>query len=1796
MGDYVTSLSPAQQALLAQRLRRRAPAATITPRPAGTNPPLSHAQERLWFLEQSVPGTTACTVVQLVRLRGELDEDALRRSVAEVTARHESLRMRFSPAEDGVPAVVIDPEPRTEFRVLAAESEEHARELVDQAIARPFDLVAGPLWRVALIRLDPSDHMLALTAHHAVTDGWTGELLLNELLTLHATHHAGIESPLPQPAVQYGDYALWQRARAGTPAHERDMAFWREHLAGTPPLALPTDLPRPSDQDFAGAGQAFSIDLPLSQAIVRLGEAHGATPYMTLLAAFQALLGRWAGQSDFAVGSPVSGRGLPELDGVAGMFVNSLAMRADLEDDPTFAELLTRTAATALKAYDHQELPFDQLVNELDLERDVSRSPVFQVWFALQNYFQPGSATPNGLRVAPLGYELTASRYDLALYLFETPAGLNGAFVYATGLFLRDTIRRLGEGLVEVLRQVTADPETRVSALTLLAPDERDHVLELAAGPGVGQAERGLLHELVAAQAERTPGAAAVEHDGTRLTYRELEERSNRLGNHLRALGTRPGDRVAVCLDQSVDLAVAVLGVLKAGAAYVPLDPEHPSDRLAYVLGDAGVRMVITDAESRERLPDGLVEIAPDAGDDSGPVPAGVTPGDLAYVIYTSGTTGRPKGVMVQHREVLVYLTGMRERFEIVPGSVFALLQSLAFDFAVTVFYLSLMTGGCLHLISPRKSAAELAEYFDVNPADYLKITPSHLAALLTEGDPAGLLPRRMLILGGEASPWAWARELAARGPCAVVNHYGPTEATVGISTRTVDAAERETALTLPIGRPLPGASVYVLDENLRPVPVGVPGEIFLGGDRLARGYLGKPGLTADRFLPDPYGGPGARMYRTGDVGRWTADGSLAFMGRRDAQVKIRGYRVELGEIETVLADCPGVDQAVVELRDEHLVAYLVGEQSDVRALLRDRLPDYMIPTKYVWLDRLPLKSHGKVDRAALPPPDDVAPAEAVYVPPEGPLEEAIAAVWALVLGRERVGALDDFFELGGHSLLAIQAVARLRKQIPITLMDLFKNPTVRGLARLAEAGDDAPGGLLHLLTPPRTTTATLVCAPYGGGSAIIYKPLAEAIPDDWALYSIAVPGHELGEQARPIDEVASECAEEILNGIEGPLVLYGHCGFGVMLAVKIARLLHAAGRPIEAVYLGGVFPFTRLKGRMARIVTWIEDSASDQGWVNDLNAAGMDVAEFDPAELKLIIGNRRVGTRMAENYFGRLAEEQAEPLTCPVISVIGERDPICDFYQERYKEYHCVSTVTACVVIDEAAHYFVRYRAEELADIVTGTHQAILAGDTAPLESSTGKKTWWLQGVSRDDATPEADEPDAVRPSMRRFMGVAVGQLVSITGSALTTFAVPLWIYLTTGSLVSFALFSAVGLVPGLVAAPLAGAIVDRTDRRLVMLAGDIGSGVTQLALLILLWSGKLQVWHIYPLLVCLSVAMTFQRLAYQSAVPQLVPKRFIGHANGVVGLTNGVAQLIVPLAAAGLLAAIGLGGILVIDVVSYGVAIGTLIAIRFPDTMAWRRRETVWAEIVNGLRYSWGNTGIRSIITFFAVVNLFMSACFVMISPLVLSFATLDDVGRVSAFGGLGVFLGGLALAIWGGPRRKRLRGQLYALIAVGLFAVVIGLQENLVVIAVGVFGIFCSLTLLNGIYQTIIQVKVPQRYHGRVFALNQMVAFSTLPIGFGLLAPYVTTRLEPMLADGGPLAGTVGALIGTGTGRGIAFMYVIFGLIMAASVLVATRVNTLWNFDRLVPDSLPDDVVGLEALRAAEHAEPRLEETVA
>ncbi|MFI5906735.1 amino acid adenylation domain-containing protein [Dactylosporangium sp. NPDC051541] len=1726
----MTTVSADRRALLERRLKGRA--ATTIPAHDGP-PPLSFAQERFWFLEQLAPGNTAAVIPIVLRLRGELDPDRLAAAISGVVARHEPLHSRFVDAGDGRPELRIDPPAPVPLPDLP-------REDLETFLAQPFDLATAPMLRAALVRAAADEHLLAIAVHHIAADGWSMDRFAAELATLYA----GATPPaLP---VRYRDFAAWQRADTGLAG---SVEYWRATLAGVEPLDLPTDHPRPARQTFSGAEHSFAVGL--RDELHALARDHGVTLHMVLLAAFQAVLGRLTGQTDFAVGSPVAGRQQPELEQLIGMFVNTVPVRAPLAGDPSFAELLQRVKDVCLDGYHHQDLPFEQLVQELNVPRDVRRSPVFQTLFALQNYDQPAVPQWAGLTLEQWPAPVSATRFELELYCREAPEELWATVVYNTDLFAPDTAVRFAGHFRRFLAAVVADPHRRLSDVDLLDPAERALVLP---PPEPVELPAATVPALIAARMAAQPDAVAVTFEGRHLTYGELDERSARLAARIPR-----GSLVAVRAERSLDLVVALFAILRAGAAYVPLDPEYPAERLEFMRADCGARPLedLTEAEAGDGFTDPGLD-------------------DVAYVIYTSGSTGRPKGVPNTHRALLNRLDWMRRRFALGPGDAVLQKTPAGFDVSVWEFFWPLLAGARLVLAAPggHRDAEYLRDLIRAEQITTLHFVPSMLAVFLATDDVAACTSVRTIVCSGEALPADLARRCLATLPAELHNLYGPTEAAIDVSAWHCDGDALAGLARVPIGAPIQNVALYVLDERLRPAPVGVPGQLFIAGVALARGYHGRPALTADKFRPDPYGPPGARMYATGDLARRRPDGTIDFLGRLDTQVKLRGLRIELGEIEAAVRAAPAVEDAAVVVLDDRLVAYVAGPEQDLRALLKRTLPDYMVPSAFVHLDALPLTPNGKLDRRALPAPTVTRRADVEFVEPATDAERLVAGVWQELLGVERVGAEDDFFDLGGHSLVATQVVARLRKHgSGVSVLDVFQYKTVRELARLLSPdADRGPRKLLYELTSTKTRTASIVAVPYGGGSAVVYQPLADALPKDWSLYAVAIPGQDIGvrEAALPFEELASRLTAEVLERVEGPLIVYGHCGVGSSVAVELARRLEAAGRTVDAVYIGAVFPFARPTGRFSGLLAKLagrEALLSNRVYENWLRSMGVEMAEFDKDEADLIIRNMREHTRLAEEYFTGLFASHVTPIRAPIVSVVGSQDTQTEFYGERYREWHFLTGQTALVVLDEAGHFFLKYRADELAHIVTEVHRS----DERQRDPDGG---WEV--AARSSTIERIDGPE---PSLGRFMAVAAGQLVSIIGSALTEFALPLWIYLQTGSLVRFAVFAVLGLVPGMLVAPFAGAVVDRFDRRKVMLAGDVGAGASQAVLLALALTGTLRVGHVYGLLVVLSVALTFQRLAFSSAVPQLVPKRYLGHANGMVQLSFGAGQFLVPLVAAGLMATVGLRGVLAFDVVSYVAAVGVTLAVKFPKTLAWVRRETFWQEVVGGWRYALGAGSLRPVLLFFAVLNLFMTPLFLLLSPLVLSFADLEAVARVSMAGGLGAIAGGLLMSFWGGPRRHRVRGMLLVVLGLAVSSALPGLRPSELLVGAGALGMSLGLTLANGVYTTIVQVKVPQRFHGRVFAVNTVIAFSTIPIGYAVVAPLGRHLLDPLLAPGGALAGSVGALIGTGPGRGTALLFLLLAAVMVVQVLVSLRLPSLARFDERVPDAAPDDLIGAQ-----------------
>ncbi|HEX6373983.1 MAG TPA: amino acid adenylation domain-containing protein [Longimicrobium sp.] len=1057
--------------------------------------PLSFAQERLWFLDRLQPGSAFYNVPLALRLTGDLDAGALERALGAIVRRHEALRTTFQ-EHGGAPVQVIAASfgfglPVEDLSALADEEREaRVRSRAAEEAVRPFDLAAGPLFRACLLRLSAGEHVLLMGMHHVVSDGWSMGVLFRELSSLYRTYRNGEESVLAPLAVQYADYAAWQRDQLRGEALERELAWWRERLAGAPAvLELPTDHPRPAVQTHGGSHERLELSAALLERLQALGRREGATLYMVLLGAFQVLLSKYSGSDDVVVGTPVAGRTRREVEELIGFFVNTLVLRTDLSGDPRFREVLGRVREVTLGAYEHQEVPFERLVEELQPERSLSHSPLFQVMFTVANADGAGPAL-EGVTMQAVESATETVKFDLNLAFFAGARGLRAVMGYRADLFERQTVRRMLGHLERVLEQVADDADVRLSRLELLGAAERGQVVAEWNRTESTYPADASIHGLFQEQAARTPNACAAVYGDRSLTYGELNERANRLAHHLAGLGVRPESRVAICMERGVDQVVAMAAVLKAGAAYVPLDPSYPAERLQLMLADSAVAALLTQESLRGALPvpagvavvpmdaDGARIAAAPAHDPA--VPAG--PRTLAYVIYTSGSTGTPKGVAVEHRSVVRLVRGT-DYVSLGAGDRVAQASNVSFDAATFEIWGALLNGGAVVGI-PKEvalSPAGLADAIRAHSITTLFLTTALFNGIARER-PDAFAPLTSLLFGGEAvDPAAVRRVIEAGGPRRLLHVYGPTENTTFSSWHPVDKVA-DGAQTVPIGRALAHSSLLVLDGALQPVPVGVPGELYVGGDGVARGYLGRAALTAERFVPDAFAArPGARMYRTGDRVRWTADGAIEYLARLDGQVKVRGFRIEVGEVEAVLRQHPGVRECAVLVREDagekRLAAYVAGDADagTLRAHLRRTLPDYMVPAAFVSLDALPLTPNGKLDRKALPAPEYGAAEE--YLAPRTATERALAAMWGEVLRLERVGVGEDFFSLGGHSLLATRVVSRIREVfgVEVPLRVLFEGPTVAGLSeRVDEMRREAPPELPPVVRVARTEALPL--------------------------------------------------------------------------------------------------------------------------------------------------------------------------------------------------------------------------------------------------------------------------------------------------------------------------------------------------------------------------------------------------------------------------------------------------------------------------------------------------------------------------------------------------------------------------------------------------------------------------------------------------------------------------------------------------------------------------------------------------
>ncbi|MGA8431127.1 MAG: amino acid adenylation domain-containing protein [Candidatus Sulfotelmatobacter sp.] len=1169
------------------------------------SPPLSFAQQRLWFLDQLEPGNPLYNVPCAIHLEGNLDQDALERSLNEIVRRHEILRTRFT-TSNGQPVQVIAPAlsiplPVTELgRLPQTERTVKAERLAAEEAKRSFNLGAGPLLRANLLRLAVDEHVLLLNIHHIASDETSREIIVRELVALYDAFSQHKPSPLPELKTQYADYAVWQRGWLKNGTLDKEIAYWREQLQGAPAvLELPTDHSRPAVQSFRGANQSLDLDPVVAESLKALSQREGATLFMTLLAAFQVLLSRYTGQDDIVVGSPFTNRQRAEVEGLIGFFVNTVPLRADLSHDPSFRQLLHRVKETALAAYDHRELPLEKLVEELRPERNLSYNPLFQVLFAVQNTVSPVEKVA-GLTLHLRDVDTGTAKFDLTCTVIPKDTGFTTSFEYNTDLFEAVSIRRMIDSFHSILAAVARDAEQPISQLPLLNQKEKQRVLvEWNATRSDYPSDR-CIHQLVESQAAESPDAAAVVHEHNRLSYRELNQRANQLAHFLRKHGVGPEVPVGVCLENSIELTVALLAVLKAGGACLALDPAYPKERLQLMLEDSGAPLLL----SREGLLPDLASAHTEricilaAGefleDESRENPEpNVTPENLAYMIYTSGSTGKPKGVMLTHGGLVNYICAAIKLYGLRPSDRLLQFSSISFDIAIEEIFPTWAAGATLVLRSGNFSLAgsDFLRWAKQQKLTVVSVATAYWHELVHELSESGAaLPEtlRLVIVGGEKAQIqaleAWRK--VAGGRVRWLNTYGPTETSV-IATSYEPPASGPLPSPLPIGRPIPNARIHILDRNMQLVPVGIPGEVHIGGPGVARGYLNHPELTEAKFVADPFSSDrGARLYKTGDLARYLEDGQIEFVGRRDFQVKIRGFRVELGEIEAALAKHPSVRECIVLAREEgnikRLVAYVIssaGATADAGALrkfLKKQLPEYMVPADFVRLEEFPLTPNGKVDRKALPAPQPGAVSESGHVAPTNFVEVQLVAMWEEILGKKPVGIRDNFFDLGGHSLLAVRLMRRIeqsfKRKLPLTT--LFEAPTIEQFAALLQQERWTPSQSSLVPIQPEGDRPPFFCIHGLGGTVLRFHALAQHMGTDRPFYGVQAQGLE-GDRAfhSKVEEMAAFYIKEIRAlQPEGPYHLGGY-SLGGLIAFEMSRQLQADGQEVGLLALLDTYP-----------------------------------------------------------------------------------------------------------------------------------------------------------------------------------------------------------------------------------------------------------------------------------------------------------------------------------------------------------------------------------------------------------------------------------------------------------------------------------------------------------------------------------------------------------------------------------------------------------------------------------------------
>ena len=1203
MDKQYSNLSPAKKSLLEKWKGGKFKAETIPKRPDLDSAPLSFSQQRLWFLDKLYQGSSSYNIPGALYLKGALDVMALQETLNEILMRHEALRTTFVTG-DGQPMQVIAPKLTWELPIINLEHlsgkdwEREVQQLATEEAKKPFDLAKAPLIRSTLLRLGEEEHVFLLTMHHIISDGWSLGVLMRELATLYAAFSTSQASPLPELPIQYADFAVWQRDRLQGELLKTQLNYWKQQLSGDLPiLQLPSDRPRPTVATFAGTKQYFTFSKTLTEALNQLSQQEEVTLFMTLLAAFNTLLYRYTEQEDILVGSSIANRNRAELEGLLGLFVNTLVLRNDLSGNPTFRELLSRVRGVTLDAYAHQDLPFEKLIEELQPERDLSRNPLFQVMFVLQNTPMPVQEV-SGLTLRALEVDSGTAMFDIFLSIAESEQGLTGFLEYNTDLFDSATITRLIENFQTLLEGIVTNPNQKISELPLLTANEREQLLVEWNDTQSDYLQDASLHQLFEQQIGQLPDALALIGQSEQLTYRQLNQRVNQLAHYLQTLGVTTETLVAICLERSVEMVVGILAILKAGGAYIPLDPNYPRERLAFMLSDSQASVLLTQQKILEKLPQSsaktvCLDIHKDAiAGESQENPVSTSKADnLAYVIYTSGSTGTPKGVLGTHRGTVNGLHWLWKTYPFEADEVCCQKTAISFVDSVWEIFAPLLKGIPTVIITDSivKDPQLFLETLANRNVTRVVLVPSLLRVLL---DTYGHLTKNLSklkfwITSGEAVSLDLARTFQEVMPSAkLINLYGSSEVSANVTYYDTSLLP-EKSTSVPIGRPIDNTQAYVLDRHLQLTPVGVVGELYIGGDGLAKGYLNRPELTQERFIDNPFV-PGTKLYTTGDLVRYRNNGNLEYLGRHDDQIKIRGFRIELGEIEAAITKHPAVRESVVIAHDnaqddKRLIAYVVTDEQNLvpqlSSYLQEKLPDYMVPSAFVVLAAIPLTPNGKVDTRSLPTDNLIRPnSTKSFVAPRNFTELALAKIWENLLDVSPIGVKDNFFDLGGHSFLAVRLMAQIYERFGnnLPLSTLFENATIEKLGKIVSQPTNLSSDSPLVAIQSSGSKIPFFCVHAAGGDIIAYLNLAKKLGVEQPFYALEQTPNQLEPEIMSLEETAAYYLKEVRAvQPEGPYLLGGWC-YGGVVAFEMAQQLQRQGQTVDLlVVIDAILPET---------------------------------------------------------------------------------------------------------------------------------------------------------------------------------------------------------------------------------------------------------------------------------------------------------------------------------------------------------------------------------------------------------------------------------------------------------------------------------------------------------------------------------------------------------------------------------------------------------------------------------------------